>query len=484
VTRATVETTCGRVEGRDLGRVRVWRGVPFAAPPTGPRRFELPAPPVPWTGVRPAFEPGPAPLQSPAAPLGVSVPGMTPAAVSEDCLTLDVWAPVDAAGAAVMVWVPGGAFVIGAGSLPTYDGARVAAEGGVVVVAVNYRLGILGFSAFPDGHPNLGLVDICAALAWLQENVAAFGGDPDRVTVFGESAGGGAISHLLATRLARGLFRRAIVQSGATGFTQTLDQARRATERVAQAGDLRTMAPDAVLAAQGEALAALVPEMGAMPFHPCVDHGIVKRTPLEALTAGDAADVELLIGTTAHEMRLYVDVREPLTRDDVRRRLVREVGSEAGADVLLAAYEDAGSPSPAHTWSDVRTDADLTLWAERLAAAQSVHQPRTYRYVFTWEAAAEGGRLGAHHAVDLPFTFGTFDVDGWGEFVGAGPDAERVGAELRAAWTAFARDGGPGPDWAPYDTAKRATRVIGRESTTVADPRGGIRGAWATVRPV
>jgi para-nitrobenzyl esterase len=177
-------------------------------------------------------------------------------------------------------------------------------------------------------------------------------------------------------------------------------------------------------------------------------------------------------------------VREPLTRDELRRRLAREARTEAGADVLLTAYEDAGPASPVHIWSDVRTDADLTIWAERLAAAQSAHQPRTYRYVFTWEAAAEDGRLGACHAVDLPFTFGTFDVDGWGEFVGGGPDAERVGAELRAAWAAFAREGVPDPDWAPYDTAKRHTRVIGRETATVPDPRGGIREAWATVRPV
>ncbi len=464
-----VETTAGRVEGRAVdgpaGAVRVWRGIPFAAPPTGPRRFELPAPPAPWTGVRPAAEPGPAPLQPMLPPLGVAVPGMTPAVIDEDCLHLDIWAPAGAgpAGggpAAVMVWIPGGAFLIGAGSLPTYDGARLAAEGGVVVAAVNYRVGILGFPAFPDGHPNLGLVDCCAALAWLQENVGAFGGDPGRVTIFGESAGGGAISHLLATRLARGLFHRAIVQSGATGFTQTMAQAARATERTVAAvggADLRTLAPDALLAAQGEALAALGPELGAMPFHPCVDLGIVKRTPLAALTAGDAAAVDLLIGTTAHEMRLYVDVREVLAPERLRKLLVHEAGSEAGADALLAAYEAAGSASPAHLWSDVRTDADLTRWAERLAAAQAVHQPRTYRYLFTAEAAAEGGRLGSCHAVDLPFTFGTFDVGGWDAFVGAGPTAEAVGRDLRSRWTAFARDGIPGPDWPAYDTTRRAT---------------------------
>jgi para-nitrobenzyl esterase len=501
VTAPIVETTPGRVEGAERDGVRVWRGIPFAAAPTGRRRFELPVPPAPWTGVRPALDPGPAPLQPVMAPLGASVPGMVPATIDEDCLTLDVWAPPGSAdagtgGAAVMVWIPGGAFVIGAGSLPTYDGARLAAEGGVVVVSVNYRVGILGFSAFAEGHANLGLVDLCAALAWVQENAAAFGGDPDRVTVFGESAGGGAICHLLATRLARGLFRRAIVQSGATGFTQTIEQARRATTRTAEAaaetaatadahvagaGDLRALDADALLAAQGRALVDLMPELGAMPFHPCVDLGVVKRTPLEALTAGDAAGVELLIGTTAHEMRLYVDVREELSRERLRTLVRREVGSEADADALLAAYEATGPPSPAHTWSDVRTDADLTLWAERLAAAQSVHQPRTYRYVFTWEAAAEGGRLGACHAVDLPFTFGTFGVDGWGAFVDAGPEAERVGRDLRDRWTAFARDGVPGADWPAYDTARRATRIIGREPGVVDDPRGGVRAAWAAV---
>jgi para-nitrobenzyl esterase len=215
-----------------------------------------------------------------------------------------------------------------------------------------------------------------------------------------------------------------------------------------------------------------------MPFHPCVDLGIVKQTPLEALTAGAAADVDLLIGTTAHEMRLYVDVRDELAPERLRTLLVREVGSDDRADALLAAYEAAGAPTPAHVWADVRTDADLTRWAERLAAAQSALQPRTYRYLFTAEAVAEDGRLGACHAVDLPFTFGTFDVDGWGAFVGAGPAAEAIGRDLRARWTAFARDGVPGPDWPAYDTTRRATRIIGPEPGVVDDPRGAVRRAW------
>jgi para-nitrobenzyl esterase len=480
-----VATTTGRIEGAERDGVRVWRGVPYAAPPVGTRRFELPAPHPGWTGVRACRAPGPAPLQPTAPTTGVTVPGMAVGETSEDCLHLDVWAPVGADGAPVMVWIPGGAFTIGAGSQPTYDGARLAAEGGVVVVAVTYRLGFLGFSALPDGPANLGLVDQAAALAWVQENARSFGGDPDRVTVFGESAGGGSICHLLAARLARGLFRRAVVQSGATGFTQTLDQARAATERMLAAGDVRAMHAAALLAAQDAALADLVPTYGAMPFHPCVDGGVVKRTPYEAVAAGDAAGVDLLIGTTAHEMRLYVDVREDLSRERLQRRLAAVAGSEAGGDRLLAAYEtEGGAPTLAHLWSDVRTDADLATWAERLAAAQSKHQPSTYRYVFTYESAVEGGRLGACHAVDLPFTFGTFDVDGWDAFVGGGADAERVGRELRAAWAAFAHTGTPGPDWPAYDTSRRATRLIGRESTVADDPRGGIRDAWAEVRPV
>jgi para-nitrobenzyl esterase len=428
--------------------------------------------------------PGPAPLQPTAATTGVTVPGMAVGETSEDCLYLDVWSPAGADRAPVMVWIPGGAFTIGSGSQPTYDGARLAAEGGVVVVAVTYRVGFLGFSALPDGHANLGLVDQCAALAWVQENIGGFGGDPERVTVFGESAGGGSICHLLAARLARGLFRRAIVQSGATGFTQTLDQARAATERMLAAGDVRAMDAGTLLAAQDAALVDLVPAHGAMPFHPCADGGVVKRTPQEAVAAGDAAGIDLLIGTTAHEMRLYVDVREDLAPQRLRRRLAAVAGSDAGGDTLLGAYEAEGAPSLGHLWSDVRTDADLTTWAERLAAAQSKHQPRTYRYVFTFESAVEGGRLGACHAVDLPFTFGTFDVDGWDAFVGGGAEAERVGRELRAAWAAFAHTGTPGPDWPAYDTTRRATRVIGRESGVVDDPRRGIRRAWEAVRPL
>jgi para-nitrobenzyl esterase len=513
---AIVETRSGRLEGRpaDERGVRAWRGVPYAAAPVGKRRFQLAAPVPSWTGVRPASERAAAPLQAvgPAAGPGL-VPGMDPGPISEDCLYLDVWVPPGATPAdprPVMVWIPGGAFSMGAGSLPTYDGARLAAEGDVIVVSISYRLGALGFLVLDGVQPNVGLVDQAVALAWVQDNIAVFGGDRDNVTVFGESAGGGSICHLLAARLARGLFRRAIVQSGATGLTLTVDSAARVAERllaaagVADVAGLRALPGEAIVAAQTKATWELFETVGVMPFHPCFDGGVVKDWPLAQRHAGHAANVDLLIGTTAQEMLLYTDLGEPdLDRDRLVKRLARYLdgrpdrgpivpGRALSADELLSVYEQTagashetqGSRALALIWSDIQTDGEMTTWAERTASAHAEHQPATYRYVFTWEAAARDGALGAHHAVDLPFTFGTFDVDGWGDwvgFTGPGSAADAVGVDLRRRWTAFAHTGSPGADWPRYrggPDGDRSCYLFGRDPGVVADWHGERRRAW------
>lgn len=519
------ETSAGRVEGLVAGawpggpQVAAFRGVPYGAPPVGPLRFRAPEPARPWAGARPAFEPGPAAPQAPGDPMAQLVPGTSPTATSEaECLNLDVWAPVDldpSAGRPVMVWIPGGAFRIGAGSLPTYDAGRLAAEQDVVVVSPNYRLGALGFlylpgiaDADPDSAgvaPNCGLADLVLALRWVAANAAAFGGDPTRVTVFGESAGAGAILHLLATPAAAGLYRRVILQS--PGVAQTLDRDRAAlvAERLLHrlelpAGGsgavegLRRVGVERLLAAQEEVVAELAASVGAMPFHPVADGRVVAEPPLAAIGSGRAHPVDAVVGTCEDEMQLFA-VAGMGSLDHARMVAVLRpvvagaVGHDPGPDAvddLVARYErwvDESGGGPAEVWGAVMTDGLMRLPAEELLAAHAAGGGGDTRaYSFAWKPGGPAAAMRSFHAVDLPFTFGTFDRDGWRQFLGAGPDAEELSATIRRAWAAFARDGRPDRavpcGWDRWEPAGRATLVLADEVRQTADPLRERRAAW------
>lgn len=424
-------------------------GIPYATA----ARFERPSRVAHFdAGACTAF--GPAAPQRPAVEL---VPTSPIGDVDEHrCLTLNVWAPSAAEPRPVLVWFHGGSFVTGSASQMCFDGARLAAEQDVVVVTVNYRLGALGFLDLGD-VANLGLHDALAALAWVHDNIAGLGGDPERVSIFGESAGGGLCVHLLASAAARGLFTGAIVQSGITD--RTLDAERAAlvlrtlcdAAGVRDAGGLRALPLDALLDAQAAAIPVLLQPVGMMPFHPCVDGELLHAPPAEALASGVAAGVPLLAGTTADEMRLFLD---PAAAAPERARLVRRIEkyigvSTARAEAVLATYErEVGTD----VWPALFSDVEMQVPLRRVLDAHSPHAP-TYAYLFTWEAPG----VGAAHAVDIPFTFGNFG-DGWAEFVGYDTDAERLSTEVRDAWAAFARTGNPG--WDRYPT----TRVFGRES--------------------
>jgi para-nitrobenzyl esterase len=392
-----------------------------------------------------------------------------------------------------MVWLHGGSFLLGGSSLATYDGARLAVDGDVVVVSCNYRLGALGFCALDA--PNCGLLDQIAALAWVRDNIASFGGDPGRVTVFGESAGGGCVLHLLAAPGAQGLFHRAIAQSGATDFTLTPERATEVAQRfaaclAAEPGDLdvlRAVPVERILAAQDEAAAALLPTVGLLPFHPVADGTVVTAAPDVAIGAGAADGVDLVIGITADEMRLFLDVTAVPTD---HARLVRDVGrlrsdlADGDVAAIVDVYARTARPnraSPGDLWADMVTDVQMSLPARRVADAHAHRGNNTYGYVFTWPAAAHDGALRACHAVDLPFTFGTFDREGWHAFVGGGTEAEALSTRMRSAWCAFARDGAPG--WPRYEPPTRTTMLLGRECHTVDDPGGERLAAWSGERP-
>jgi para-nitrobenzyl esterase len=381
---------------------------------------------------------------------------------SEDCLTLNVWTPSTSGRRPVLVWLHGGAFIGGTAGVPLYDGARLASQGDVVVVTVNYRVGALGFLALGAGRANFGLQDQIAALRFVRREIAAFGGDPANVTVFGESAGAGSVCALLAMPRARGLFRRAIVQSAAPEGMLGLDEAgERTAKLVGKLGldpsaldALRAVPVEALLDAQ-EQLNAEGPHAKGMLFMPVVDGELLPRAPLEAARAGTAHDVELLIGTTRDEMRLYVltGLGDRITEELLPRIVAAQLAgaaadpaAEAAVRIARARAELAARGEPAaapDVFFAVQTDLSLRGPSEALAAAHARHGRRTFVYRFGWRSPLAGGALGACHTIDLPFVFGTLDAPGMPELAGGGPAAEALSENVRAAWLAFARTGNP-----------------------------------------
>ena len=499
--RTVVDTATGKVEGLSEGGLHIFRGIPYAEPPTGERRFTAPVPPQPWIGVRPATEFG---NWAPQPPPASSISGVAPGAQDEDCLTLNIWTPgADDARRPVMVWIHGGGFISGSGAAPLYSGAPLAGRGDVVVVTVNYRLGILGFLAHSDladddadgASGNWGLLDQVAALRWVRDNIAAFGGDPDNVTIFGESAGGMSVADLLVMPSARGLFRRAIVQSGPPNAIE-LERAETVTAKlvaelgVASPAALRAVPTERLLEAQ----AALVAERRAagLPLVPVVDGTSIPVSPQSAIADGAAAGVELLIGTNLDEAKMWM-VADPANRDPDEEVLHRridaifrandvDISPDDAIDAYRAARQGRGDDaSPRELWSAIQTDRMFRIGSVRAAEAQGAHAS-TYMYLFTATSPAMGGALGSCHALEIPFALGTYTTPGMDRFAGTGPEVERLSAQMSDAWLAFARAGNPAhdgiPAWPAYDAGTRATMVFGVETHVENAPYEDERRFW------
>jgi para-nitrobenzyl esterase len=450
-----------------MADVRAFLGIRYATA----ARFEDP--------VMVPFDPGaPADRFGPAAPQVsdiARVPGAPITNMSEDCLSLNIWTRFanSPKPSPVLVWFPGGTFITGATSQAVYDGARLATDDDVVVVTVNYRLGALGFldtRSIGGTATNLGLRDAIAALRWVRANIAHFGGDPERVTAFGESAGAGLVLHVLASPLSAGLLHGAIVQSCAPNTI--LDAERGALVartlcdvlQVESLDGLRSLPAETLVAAQPKVATELLQSIGMMPFHPCIDGDALHAMPAIAFADGVAAGVPLIAGTTSEEMRLYLDSNaEAPVRERLVKRVSRYLGVEAGrAETIIDGYASAlATDDLGEVWAFLFSDNEMQAPLRDVLRAHAANAP-TYTYLFTWQAPG----LGAFHAVDLPFTFGTFDADGWGEFVGADADADRLSRDIRRAWSTFARDGKPG--WEQFPT----TMVFGRESYVAEDPIG------------
>ena len=494
-----VETTCGRIEGTANPGHQAFRGIPFAAPPAGKLRFTAPQPPASWSGVRAATEWGNAARQSHHPLPGFAASGPQ----EEDCLYLNVFTPAaDGRARPVLFWIHGGGYTHGTAAEPLYDGGPLAERGDVVVVTINYRLGALGFLYLGEHLPSAGLtanagqLDQIAALEWVRANIAAFGGDPDNVTIFGESAGAAAVGTLLAMPAAAGLFHKAVLQSG-TGRAATAEAGAQLADKLlaelgldrASAEKVRTVPADAILAAQERATAGGGFGQG-LRFGPVIDGSTLLEQPSAAVRAGSSANVPMLIGTNRDEIKLFAAMtrREPI--DDARlESMVRAVLPKAtpgDAAALVETYRKSrrarGLPDSNLDIGDaVTTDAHFRVNSTRLALAHREHQPDTYDYLFTYASPARHGALGACHALEMPFVFGTIGAPGQDRFAGTGPDVERLSANMMDAWLSFARSGKPGHEgigpWPAYDAQTRSTMVFDRTSGAENDPFGEEREA-------
>jgi para-nitrobenzyl esterase len=477
------ETITGKIEGSFEKGLYVFKGVPYAAPPVGELRWHSPQPCQPWKGIQQAKIFGPiAPQNLRAGPPLIPMREIEPQ--SENCLFLNIWTPgLDNARRPVMLWIHGGAFSIGSGSQEMYRGGPLVSRGNVVLVTINYRLGVLGFLNLNEvtrgGIPstgNEGLLDQIAALEWVRDNIAVFGGDPNNVTIFGESAGGMSIGCLMNMPKARGLFHKAILESAVGEMARALEPS------VGIAGEflkiinlsadnirgLQDLPVEKLLLAQQEL--AIRTGQGIAPVIPVAEGKVLPMMPLDSFAAGLAAEVPTLAGSNLEEEKLFAAMN-PVPRKMDEAELIKNLQRlvPAGdAPAVIEAYRGArlkrGEPvAPVDIWSAVNTDLMFRKVALRVVESQCKRGLDAYNYLFTWKSPALGGSLGACHVLEIPFVFGNLDAG----FCGAGAPADKLSVQMQDAWAAFARTGDPGTEslgeWPPYCSQKQ-TMVFGKDS--------------------
>jgi para-nitrobenzyl esterase len=415
--------------------------------------------------------------------------------MSEDCLYLNIWSPgADQEKRPVMVYIHGGAFTLGSASDPWYDGTSFAATHNIVVVSLNYRLGILGFVSLRDldgtdaGYTaNCGLLDQIEAIKWVRDNIAAFGGDPYQVTVMGESAGAMSIGALLGMPAAQGLFQRAILQSGAAGNLTTRPQATKVAQALLAKLGLETSQLSALSEVPLETLLKIQPELGRElggigAYSPIIDGETLPRHPLAMIAQGSAKNVTILAGTNRDEWRLFAMMSGGPKVDE--EQLKRVFGEEA--QHVLATYTQArADTSPELAWIDIMSDLVFRMPAIRLAEGQVRQGAPVWMYRFDWESPAFGGILGAAHAMDISFVFNTLDTPLSRTFTGDSPSRQPLADLMHATWAAFIRSGTPAiaslPTWPPYDLVRRATMIFGDMPQVVDDPQWQVRALWEPV---
>ena len=528
---ATAQTAAGKVRGLQIDKVQAFRGIPYGASTAGARRFQPPAKPEPWTGVRDAFELG---LRSPLID-SVLVPEWDPLnrrePMGEDCLNLNVWTPgVAAARRPVMVWLHGGGYAAGSPGMVAYDGANLARTHDVVVVGVTHRLNAFGFMYLAElggerfaEASNAGMRDIIAGLEWVRDNIANFGGDPGNVTIFGQSGGAGKVSTLLGMPAAQGLFHRAVAQSGSAVTSMPAGAATQSAEAFMsrlglkgnQVDELQKLPMEQLLGAlqprnSGAAAAATgAPEGarggpstgsgraggrgggGGFAASPVVDGKSLPHDVFNPAASTLSANIPLLIGSTETEVTWNVntDYTPPSDEAALRERVKRTLRTDdAQAGSVVSLYRK-GRPMASHLDLALIIETDASNFrsgtdtqAERKAA---LGKAPVYMYRFQWHSPVGGGRLRAMHCMDIPFVFENVDL--CKTVVGDGKDRYALADKMSSAWVAFARTGNPNhkglPKWDPFTADRRATMIFNNECRAVTDPYREERLAVAAAQP-
>ena len=491
-----VRPPCGPIQGRIKEDALLFAGIPYAQAPRGDLRFKAPQPIPPFADTLAALRFGPAAPQTVTGGLT----GATVARWDEDCLTLNISAPLtaiepcDRAERAVLVWIHGGGYRTGQGAVPWYSGARFARDADIVVVTINYRLGALGFadlSSLGEAYATSGFngtLDQIAALSWVKDNIGAFGGDPDRVTVAGESAGGFSVATLLAANQAQGLFQRAIPQSGAGHHTLPREAALQVTQQfLHELADPRgerllSVPAEDILAAQQRTIAHFEHEalgvnalgVSVSPFYPVHGTSLLPLSPIDAIRAGMGSQVAVLTGSNADETTLWgfgeVD-------DGKLNRMAESVGAAATLNTYRKTRPDADAQA---LLIALTSDHLFRIPGIRLAEARFEAQAATWMYLFNWRSRAFGGKLGATHALEIPFVFNNLDRAGVDVFLGPGDSPQHLANEMHQAWCRFIKEGDPG--WPAYDPHHRATMSFDHKPRLVNDPAASERLAWEGLR--
>ncbi|HEY5272383.1 MAG TPA: carboxylesterase family protein [Acidimicrobiales bacterium] len=489
-----VATDSGRVRGVESEGCWSFLGIRYAAPVSGMARFAAPRPVQPWKGIFSADVVSPVAPQ-PRTGIGSYLPG-DPMEQGEDCLSLNVWtAGCDAERRPVIVFLHGGAFLSGTGAGVLYRGDGFARRG-VVLVTLNYRLGFLGFLAHPalesaGAHlANRGLLDQLSALAWVEKNIAEFGGDPANVTLVGESAGAMSIADLVSSGELSGRVRRVVLESGATSIASRADAFEMAERFVSLLGDRYVRVESLASAPMAELIAAqdsVIAEFGGaagMPFRPIVDGELLRVHPDAAIAAGASAGLEVLAGTNRDEFRLFTFAQPeiPTLDDDGLGRLLDGYLEEAGMSVTARAVIDCFRQARGRQRLDIRprdlfeaigTDLVFRIPTLRLLAAHERFGGRAFCYRFDQESPFAQGALGACHALELPFVFGTLNNPIVAFFSGTGEAATAISEEMQGAWSDFARTGRPArsyDEWPEYEPSQRMTRIFGGSPGVVSGP--------------
>ncbi|MFC3051895.1 carboxylesterase/lipase family protein [Kordiimonas pumila] len=489
------KTAQGIVKGEHLkSGINAFRGIRYAAPPVGALRFKAPEAPEAWAGTYNALEFPPACPQT----LTEDDTEIKYDPISEDCLGLNIWTPgVDHKKRPVMVWIHGGGFVVGATSSNWYNGQHLANRGDVVVVSINYRMGAWGFLALGllgderyAESANVALLDQIASLKWVKDNIENFGGDPNNVTIFGESAGAASVGDLLAMPQSADLFHKAILQSGGplrdAGRTE---RAIKLTKRFMElagaktADDLQALSMEDLLHVQ-EKLFSEGGDLGV--FGHIVDGVVLKEAPHRTIAAGKGHRVPVLIGTTFEEMRYFATAEDLGITRKPKELLLKQMTDIAGdkAQYIIDAYR-AEYPEWGDTVIQIASDVALRLPAIDLAADMYKMQP-VYMYLFTYRSNSTHKSYGGSHAMEIPFVFGVINEPNVQVFTGDDPRRAEIANNTMDIWASFARNGDPDtpatPDWATYDTEQRQTMEIGPEIRLVSDPMSAQRRAWGETR--